>query len=84
MAATIEADGSAPADAHPRVELDLSDDAARWRYTCGRGHRNWTPTNGGVWCQQCARQHDVEDPHWYELTDQKTGETVPWSAFDLE
>lgn len=55
----------------------------RWRYLCPNGHTNWQPTNGGIWCQQCSRQHDIDDPHWHALVDQKTDELVPWEHIDF-
>jgi hypothetical protein len=83
---TVATDGSAAADAHDTVEIDRSDDAQRWRYRCPNGHTDWSPTNSHVWCKGCRRAveagEDV-DPEHYELVDQKTGETIPWSAIEL-
>jgi hypothetical protein len=80
------ADGSAETDAHDRVEIDRSNAAERWRYTCPRGHTRWSPTNSHAWCAGCRQENengaDV-DPEHYELLDQKTGETIPYSAVDL-
>lgn len=82
-------DNNTPAEPHdPNIEsvdvivIDLQDTADRWRYTCPNGHRNWDRTNNHVWCQTCRRQYEAgegNDPEHYELLDQKTGETVPWS-----
>lgn len=78
--ATLKTDGSSPADAHPRVEIDTDDPSQTWRYRCPNGHSTVQPTNGGLWCRSCARHPDVEDPHWHELIDRKTGARIPWSA----
>lgn len=84
MPPTIATDGSSVADRPKKTELDLEDATDRWRYTCAHGHRNWEPTNGGVWCRTCSRDHDIEDPHHHALLDQKTGESIPWTSFELE
>jgi len=82
---SIRTDGSSPADAR-RVTIDPTDTAEMWRYSCPNGHRNWSPTNNHIWCQGCRRQieagADVDAEH-YELVDQKTGESIPWSAIEF-
>lgn len=75
-------DGSSPRDAPSRVTIDTADPASRWRYSCPHGHTTLDPTNGGVWCQSCANNHDIEDPHHHAILDKRTGERVPWSAVD--
>jgi hypothetical protein len=76
-------DGSAPADARDRVEIDPTDDSDRWRYVCPNGHHNWDRTNNHIWCQSCRRQieagEDVDAEH-YHLVDKRTGEEISWSA----
>lgn len=81
--ATLQADGSAVADSSPAVKIDLDNELVRWRYGCAHGHRDWNPTNGGVWCATCARNPGIEDPHHYELLDLKTRESIPWSSVEL-
>jgi regulation of enolase protein 1 (concanavalin A-like superfamily) len=76
-------DGSSIEDAPEAVEIDLQDPTDRWRYTCPVGHRDFSRTNNHVWCYPCARaaEQGVDvDPEYYELLDQKSGETIPWSA----
>jgi hypothetical protein len=66
--------------------IDLEDRTDRWRYRCPNGHQDWARTNSHIWCRTCARQDgqgDDLDPEHYELVDQKTGESVPWSAIDV-
>lgn len=79
----IATDGSSPADAHERVVVDTDDTADAWRYRCPAGHLSYSPTNGGIWCRACSHDDDIDDPHWRELLDVKTGDTVPWSAVEL-
>ncbi|WP_311170635.1 hypothetical protein [Halobellus ordinarius] len=55
------------------TEIDLDDEADRWRYTCPRGHRDWTPSNYHFICSACARSHDDVDPAFEDLRDKKTG-----------
>jgi len=59
----------------------------RYRYVCPNGHTNWDRTNNHIWCPECRRQAehgaDVEPEHW-EIHDKKTGETIPWSAIQLQ
>jgi len=84
---SLAADGSADADAPDRVQIDRDDPADRWRYTCPRGHRDWSPTNSHAWCYSCSRaerQGAAVDPEHYALYDQRAGERVPWSAIDIE
>lgn len=84
---TVRPDGSAPADRHQTVVIDRDDPADRWRYTCPRGHRNWTPTNRHIWCQSCARQHAHEqavDPEHHMVVDRRTGREIPWHAVTLK
>jgi len=79
-------DGSSLEDAHPTVEIDMADDVDRMRYTCPLGHRNWDRTNNHIWCQSCSRQaaHDDDiSPEYYEVLDQATGESIPWSAIRI-
>lgn len=86
MVGTLCTDGSALEDAQPRVVIDRSDEAERWRYRCPRGHVNWDRTNNHVWCQGCRRQAeagDDVDPEWYEIVDKRTGEEIPWSAVEV-
>jgi hypothetical protein len=79
----LAADGSSDADSDsPRVVLDRTDPAARWRFRCPNGHADWDPTNSHLWCATCAGLHDV-DPEYWELLDTKTGERVPWAAVEL-
>jgi hypothetical protein len=80
------ADGSATADRRESVEIDLGDDADRWRYRCPEGHANWAPTNNHLWCRQCRRNHEAGadvDPEHYALLDTQTGEEIPWSAIEV-
>lgn len=84
MTPTIACDGSAKTDAPKRVTIDTTSTADQWRWTCPAGHRTWTQTNGGIWCQVCSADHDIDDPHWHSVLDQRTGEEVPWSAVILE
>lgn len=88
MSTILAADGSAKTDAHPTVTVDLSNELERWRYTCPRGHfgGSWSPTNSHIYCNGCRRQMDAgEDvsPEHYELVDTKTGERIPYSAFEF-
>lgn len=79
-------DGSARADAPERVTIDRRTDADRWRYRCPRGHTDWDRTNNHIWCRGCRRQAEAGedvDPEWYELVDERTGETIPWSAVEV-
>jgi hypothetical protein len=83
----LRTDGSSPADAAARVRIDWGDELDRWRYTCPQGHRDWEPTNSHAWCAACAQAigHNPDaDPEFYELLDQRTGETVPWSRVIIE
>ncbi|PSP80302.1 hypothetical protein BRC81_02900 [Halobacteriales archaeon QS_1_68_20] len=66
------------------MEIDTSDPTIRWRYGCPRGHTTIEPTNGGVWCRACANAHDVDDPHYHELLDKETGETIAWDRVRWE
>lgn len=61
------------------VVIDTTDPASRWRYSCPNGHTTIEPTNGGAWCQSCANNPGISDPHHNELVDKRTGETVAWS-----
>lgn len=84
--AELQADGSSLADAPETVEIDLENEADRWRFTCPRGHHAWDRTNSHVFCTPCSRaaRHDDDiTPEYYELLDQKTGEMVPWSAIEV-
>jgi len=88
MPPTTVTDGSAAADAHPGVEIDLSDESQRWRYRCPNGHTDtdWDRTNNHVWCRGCRRANEAGedvDPEHYELVDAKTGEEIPWSAVEI-
>lgn len=90
MSATprLIADGSSPADSHPRVRIDRSVPSEKYRYTCPRGHSSWDPCGNHLWCGECARQHarkdeEIETEYW-ELEDQVTGEAIPYSAVVLE
>jgi len=79
-------DGSSADDARDTVEIDLTDPVDRWRYKCPNGHRSWEPTGRQIWCRQCARNAKTgynTDPSHAELIDEKTGETIPWSAVRL-
>jgi len=82
MSPPLAADGSSPLDAQ-RVTVDRSDEIDRMRYRCPNGHINWDRTNSHIWCQSCSRasEHDdsVDPEHW-EIIDERTGETIPWSA----
>lgn len=86
MGPPLIADGSAAADSRPIVEIDRSNDATRYRYTCPEGHVDWSPTNSHAWCYSCSRiaeqGHDV-DPEFYAVVDQKTGEKVSWTRVEL-
>jgi len=79
--ATLRADGSAAADAHPPVEIDRDAEPYRWR--CPNGHTSWDRTNSHAWCISCRRAAengaDVTPEHW-ELVDAKTDRTIPYSA----
>lgn len=86
---TLEADGSAEADAHPTVTVDLSNAVERWRYSCPNGHdgKAWSPTNNHVFCHSCRRQMDNGSdisPEHFELYDKVEDRTVPFSAFEFE
>jgi len=83
MAPTLVTDGSPAADA-PRITIDTSSAATRWRYGRPNGHATIEPTNGGIWCRSCSRAADVDDPHHHELLDKKTGKTIPWARVVLE
>jgi len=78
-------DGSSPEDAE-RVRIDRSNAAERYRFTCPNGHVNWDRTNNHIWCRQCRRAFEAGadcDPEHYELIDQTTGESIPWSSVEL-
>lgn len=85
MSVQLHADGSAETDAHPTVTIDAANSAQCWRYSCPNGHRGRSlePTNGGIWCRSCSRDHDIEDPHHHVIIDCKTGEKIPWSAVEI-
>jgi len=86
MVGELLTDGSALEDAQPRVVIDRTVEAERWRYRCPRGHVNWDRTNSHLWCQGCRRQAeagDDVDPEWYEIVDEQTGEKIPWSAVEV-
>jgi hypothetical protein len=86
MSPVLVTDGSAAADAHPRVEIDLEDFVDRTRYRCPNGHRSWTPTNSHLWCKACseAAQHGAEvDAEHYEVYDEKDERAIPWSAVEV-
>lgn len=73
-------------DGDKAVEIDRSNPAERYRWTCPRGHTSWSPTNSHLLCASCSRQSEQGDdvsPEWYELLDQKTGELVPYSQVEL-
>lgn len=80
------ADGGAATDTRDRVEIDLGDTTARWRYRCPNGHTDWSRTNSHLFCYSCSRQAengaDV-DPEHYELHDTLEDRTVPWSAVEI-
>jgi len=87
MVGQLITDGSALEDAQPRVMIDRSVEAERWRYRCPRGHVNWDRTNNHVWCQGCRRQAEAGvdvDPEWYKIVDEQTGEEIPWSAVEVK
>jgi hypothetical protein len=79
------ADGSAHADAPPTVEISRSG-AAKWRWRCPNGHTDWDATNNHIWCRGCRRAAengaDVDPEHW-EIVDERTGDTVAWSAIEI-
>lgn len=86
----IVTDGSAPADARPRVRVDKDDLLDRMRFTCPRGHMSWEPTtpsrSGHIWCKTCARHAEHDDrvsAEYWAILDRKADETVPWSAVEL-
>lgn len=80
----IQADGSAPTDAHETVEVDR--DAEPYRWVCPRGHTSWDATNSHIWCQSCRRAveagADIQAEHW-ELYDRRAERVVPFSAVEL-
>lgn len=83
-AAELVADGSAAADAHPRVRVDRQDEPYRWR--CPNGHTDWDKTNSHIWCRSCRMQNENGedmDPEHYEIVDEKTDREIPWSAVEL-
>ena len=66
------------------VEIPLTG-VKRWRYRCPAGHQNWDHTNNHGWCPTCARAAEQGadlEPEFWELHDQKTGETVPWERIE--
>lgn len=79
---TVElTDGSSTADAHPLTRINWDDPAERYRFRCPNNHTPWDKTNGGIWCQSCARQG--LDHHYHELHDAKSDEMIPWSSVEL-
>ena len=86
MSIRLVADGSAKADAHPRVEIDLDDFQDRSRYVCPNGHTRWSPTNSHLWCRSCREQHEHGadiDPEHYEVVDKRDDRVIPWSAVEI-
>ena len=81
MVSQIKTDGSALADAE-RVVITLSSERDRWRYRCPNGHTSWDRTNNHIWCHACSKLAGA-DPEHFELTDEKTGDTIPWSAIEV-
>lgn len=83
----VVADGSAEIDSHETVEIDRSVAVERWRFTCPKGHSDWDQTNNHVWCRGCRRAieagHTDIEAEYYEILDQQTGETIPWSSVNL-
>lgn len=67
-----------------KVHIQSDSRADRWKWVCPAGHTNWSPTNGGIHCISCSRNHDIEDPHWHELENKATGERVPWGRVVFE
>lgn len=68
-----------------RVEVDRSG-PSKFRWTCPRGHVKWDRTNNHVWCHSCRQQAEAGedvDPEHFEIVDQKTGESIPWSAIEV-
>lgn len=82
--AQVIADGSSRADAPDRIEIDTSKEYIVWKYRCPNGHRSFTPTNGGIWCKECANDPDTDDPHWHAILNVQTDEEIPWSAVVLK
>lgn len=83
-AAEIVADGSAAADAHPRVRVDRREEPYRWK--CPNGHVDWDKTNSHIWCRSCRMQNEAGDdldPEHYEIIDAKRDMEIPWSAVEL-
>jgi hypothetical protein len=78
----VRTDGSALADAPPRVVITLSSERDRWRYRCPNGHTSWDRTNNHIWCHGCSRRPS-QDPEHYKLVDNKTGEEIAWSAVEV-
>lgn len=82
----VVADGSSLDDRVPTVTIDRTNTAEKWRYTCPEGHTDWSPTNQHLWCYTCSRHNehgkDV-DPEFWSLSDQKTGEEIPWAVVEV-
>jgi hypothetical protein len=57
-------------------QVQITTQSQKWRYRCPNGHTTWETTNNHMWCRSCSKQLDV-DPEFWELYDQKTGETIP-------
>lgn len=71
-------------DSGTEVHIQRDSKRDRWKWACPAGHTNWDRTNGGIWCTSCSRAHDIEDPHWKELVNKATGETVSWENVVFE
>jgi len=79
---TIVADGSSPADAYPRITIERSEAAARWRYCCPNNHTRWTDEGAFLLCQSCAALDGVS-PIYRELWDAAEERTMSWSAVEI-
>lgn len=80
---SLATDGSSAEDARPRVRIDADSATDRWRFRCPHGHATWSPTNGGIWCQSCSRDHGIRDPQHHEVLDTKTGQRVAWADVEF-
>ena len=59
--------------------IDRSETKGQWRYTCPRGHTQWSRSEQGIWCAACHRAPYIDDVCHETIVDQKTGTELQFS-----
>jgi len=45
----------------------------QWRWTCPRGHTDWSLRDGQIYCRSCPRWQAPDGVHYETIYDRKTG-----------